>query len=77
MYYTVISKSGWQNDCWHVQKTFTDKGNAQAYKDKIHQRTDATQDHYKTAIKAHRKKISQLLTDGDVVKFSDGTWAAW
>lgn len=75
MFYTVISKSGWSGDFWKVQETFTNKDEAEAYKTKIHQRRDATSEHYNVEIKAHKKHLADLLTYGDLVRFSDGTSA--
>lgn len=77
MNYTVISKSGWETDLWKVQKTFSTRKKAQTHADKIHQRTDATQIHYNVQIKAHKKSLGKLLTNGSTVKFSDGTRAIW
>lgn len=77
MNYTVISKSGWQGDGWAVGETFSDKGRAEAFARGLRQRRDATQDHYHVAIKAHRKRLADLLDrgGGDWVRFADGTCA--
>jgi hypothetical protein len=75
MFYTVISKSGWQNDFWKVVRTLESKPEAEALKKEIHQRSDATQDHYDVKIKTHRKPLRELYTD-DRVRFADGT-EAW
>lgn len=75
MFYTVISKSGWQNDCWKIQQTHESKPEAEAHKQRIRQRNDATQSHYNVEIKAHRKPLRELYRDERVV-FADGT-EAW
>lgn len=77
MFYTIISKSGWQSDVnWKVRETANDKQKAEQYAERI-RTSDARQDGYHVRIKAHVKPISQLTRweDGGRVKFSDGTIA--
>lgn len=77
MNYTVISQSGWQGDHWKAVETFTDKREAQDFAAGLRQRGDATQDHYNVTIKAHRKRLADLMDrgGGDWVQFADGTRA--
>ena len=75
MFYTVISKSGWQGDSWKIQKTFKSRKDAEEFKERIFQRRDPTHDHYHVQVKAHRKALTKLLTAFDTIRFSDGTEA--
>jgi len=77
MFYTVISKSGWDTDYWRVRKTFMDKSKAEAYAKRI-KTSDPKQNGYNVNIKAHRKTLSQIADDQmDTVTFSDRTRAYW
>jgi hypothetical protein len=75
MYYTIISKSAWQGDCWAIVDTYPNKQTAHDEATKLRNRTDARSNFYNVKVKAHRKELHELMDRNERIVFSDGTWA--
>ena len=69
MNYTVLSSSGWQGDCWHFEKTFATRREAEQFIE-ANRTADPRNCRYNMRFKRHRKPLQFL--DYGVYGFPDG-----
>jgi hypothetical protein len=75
MNYTLVCKSAYEGNTFHVVKTFKSKREAQEFVDRIASADPADYGYFCRIVRHKKPIMQQTRTSGGLVVFGDGTWA--